>query len=126
MKTIGIDQSSFNMSTFEHRCMNNIKKIYQHAGKCDDEQNLNDVLEAGIISTPEGVKYNSPNVPMLSTPAKKPSARKSMCLFTNTLDVKPTTSKRRFVAAKSSPRSMKVCNSLWTKKIKTKRAFKNK
>ena len=35
MKTIGIDQSSFAKSSFEHICMNNIKKIYQHAGKCD-------------------------------------------------------------------------------------------
>ena len=33
MKTIGIDQSSFARSSFEHRCMKNIKKIYQHAGK---------------------------------------------------------------------------------------------
>ena len=41
MKTIGIDQSSFFRYSFEHRCMNNIKKIYQHAGKCDDQQNLN-------------------------------------------------------------------------------------
>ena len=41
MKNIGIDQSSFTRSSFEHRCMNNIKKIYQHAGKCDDQQNLN-------------------------------------------------------------------------------------
>ena len=36
MKTIGIDQSSFTKSSFEHTCMNNIKNIYQHAGKCDD------------------------------------------------------------------------------------------
>ena len=28
MKTIGIDQSSFTRSSFEHICMNNIKKIY--------------------------------------------------------------------------------------------------
>ena len=34
-KNIGIDQSSFHGYSFEHRCMNNIKKIYQHAGKCD-------------------------------------------------------------------------------------------
>ena len=53
MKTIGIDQSSFTRSTFEHRCMNNIKRIYQHAGKCDDQQNLKDITEAAIISTPE-------------------------------------------------------------------------
>ena len=47
---------------------------------------------------------------------KKPSARKSLRLFTNILDVKPTTAKRRFVAAKLKRKSMKVCNSLWTKK----------
>ena len=55
MKTIGIDQSSFARSSFEHRCMNNIKKIYQHAGKCDDKQNLKDIIDAAILSTPEGV-----------------------------------------------------------------------
>ena len=27
MNTVGIDQSSFSMSCFEHRCMNNIKNI---------------------------------------------------------------------------------------------------
>ena len=48
MKTIGIDQSSFSRSYFEHRCMNNIKKIYQHAGKCDDKKKLKDVIEAVI------------------------------------------------------------------------------
>ena len=52
MKTIGINQSSFTRSSFEHRCMNNIKKIYQHEGECDDQQNLNDILEAALLSTP--------------------------------------------------------------------------
>ena len=64
MNTIGIDQSSFARSSFEHRCMNNIKKIYQHAGKCDDQQNLKDIIDAAILSTPEGVTDNSPNVHM--------------------------------------------------------------
>ena len=64
MKTIGIDQSSFTRSSFEHRCMNNTKNIYQHAGKCDDQQNLKDIIDASILSTPEGVKDNSPNVHM--------------------------------------------------------------
>ena len=68
MKTIGIDQSSFARSYFEHRCLNNIKKIYQHAGKCDDQQNLKDVIDASILSTPEGVTDNSPNVHMASKP----------------------------------------------------------
>ena len=46
--------------------------------------------------------YSTPcshNVHMTSKPVKKPSARKSLCLFTNILAVKPTTSKLRFVAA---------------------------
>ena len=51
METIGIDQSSFTRSSFEHICMKNIKKIYQHAGKCDDQQNLKDILKATILST---------------------------------------------------------------------------
>ena len=57
---------------------------------------------------------------MTSSPVKKPSARKSLCLFTNILAVKPTTAKRRFVAAKYRRKAMKVCNILWTKKPKRK------
>ena len=64
METIGIDQSSFARSSFENRCMNNIKEIYQHAGKCDDQQNLKDIIDAAILSTLEGVTDNSPNVHM--------------------------------------------------------------
>ena len=66
MKTIGIDQSSFTRSSFEHRCMNNIKNIYQHAGKCVDKKNLKDIIDAAILSTPEGVTENSQNVHMTS------------------------------------------------------------
>ena len=49
MDTICIYQSSFTRSSFEHRCMNNIKKIYQHAGKCDDQQNLKYIIDAAIL-----------------------------------------------------------------------------
>ena len=73
-----------------------------------------------MVSTPEGVTDNSRNVPLTSTPVKKPSAWKSLCLFTNILDVKPKTAKRRIVAAKSKLRAMKVGTSQWTKKIKRK------
>ena len=76
MKTIGIDQPSFARSYFEHRCMNNTKNIYQQAGKCDDQQNLKDIIDAAILSTKEVVTYNSPNVHMTSKPVKKPSASK--------------------------------------------------
>ena len=77
MKTIAIDQSSFTRSYFEHICMNNIKKIYQHAGKYGDQQNLKDVLGAALLSTPEGVIDNNPNVHIISTPVKKSSTSNS-------------------------------------------------
>ena len=64
------------------------------------KKNLKDIIDAAILSTPEGVTDNSPNVHLTSTPVKKPSARKSLCLFTNVLDVKPKTAKRCFVADK--------------------------
>ena len=83
MKTIVIAWSSFNMSNFEHRCINNIKNIYQYAGKCDDQQDIKYIIEAAIISTQEGFTDNSTNVHMPSTPVKKPSSRKSLCLFRN-------------------------------------------
>ena len=51
MNTIGIDQTSLTGSSYYHRCMNNINKIYQHVGKCDDQQNLKDVIDAVILST---------------------------------------------------------------------------
>ena len=106
MKTIGIDQSSFTSYSFEYRCMNNIKNIYQHAGKCNDKKNLKDILEAALLSTPEGFTDISPNVHMPSTPVKKPSDSKSLFLFTNILDVQPKRAKHRFVAAKTRRISM--------------------
>ena len=83
MKNIGIDQSSFTRSSFEHRCMNNIKKIYQHAGKFDYQQNVKDIIYADILSTPEVVTDKSPNVHMTSSPVKKPSAR-NRCVYSQT------------------------------------------
>ena len=53
MKTISIDQSLSNRPSVEHKYLNNIKYIYQHAGKCDDQQNLKDILDADMVSTPE-------------------------------------------------------------------------
>ena len=70
-KTIGIDLSSFTRSPFEQKCLNSTKKIYQHAGKCDNQQNLKDILDADMVLTPEEFIYDSPNVHMPSTPVKK-------------------------------------------------------
>ena len=100
------------------------KNIYQHAGKCDNQQNIKDVLDADMMSTPEGVTDKTPNLPMTSTPAKKPSARKLLCLFTNVYDVKNKTAKGCIGDAKPKHRSMKVGNNLRTKKTKRKRHSK--
>ena len=88
MKTIGIDQKLRKSALFEHRCLQNIKKVYQHAVNCDNQQQFKDILEANMVSTPELITDNSPRSPMTPTPVKKPSAIKSLFLFTNILYVK--------------------------------------
>ena len=102
MNTIGIDKSLCIRSYFEHICMNNIKKIYQHASKCDDQQNLKDTLDAAMVLTTERVTDNINSVPMTSTPVNEPVDRKSLYLFTNILNFKQKTAKRRIVAVKSN------------------------
>ena len=73
-----------------------------------------------MVSTPGEITDNSLSFLMTSTPVKKPSARKSLCIFTNTFDVKNKTEKRRVGDKESKHRSMKVGNILWTKKTKQK------
>ena len=53
MKTIAIDKSLCNRYSFEQKFLNNIKYIYQHAGKWDDQQNLKDILDADMVFSPE-------------------------------------------------------------------------
>ena len=71
METIGINQSLGNSSSFEQNFLNNIKKIYQHAGKSDDQQNLKDVLDAAKVLNTEEVTYDILHVTMTSTQFKK-------------------------------------------------------
>ena len=87
VETIGVDLSLSNNAIYEHKCLENIKNIYKQAGKCDDQQQIKDILEAAMVSTPEVFTNNSAIAPMTSSPVKKPSAQKSLCIFTNILDV---------------------------------------
>ena len=87
IRTVGIDQSLRNSPSIEHECLNNIKNIYQHTGKCDDLQNLKGVLGAAMVSTAEEVPDVSPNFHITQTTVKKSSASKWLCLFTNIFDV---------------------------------------
>ena len=100
VQTIGIDKSLSNNDLYEYKCLENINKLYKQGGKCDDQKQFKDILEAAMVSTPEGFTNDSPISPMTSTPVKKTSARKSLCLFTNILDVKDKTATRRVGAAK--------------------------
>ena len=53
---------------------------------------------------------------MTSSPVKKSSARKSLCMFTNVLDVSKKHSYRQFVAAKYKRKAIKYGNIPWALK----------
>ena len=53
--------------------------------KCDSQQQFRDIFEAAMVYTTEGFTNNSLESPMTQTTAKKPSARKPLCIFTKVL-----------------------------------------
>ena len=59
-----------------------------------------------MVYTPEVFTDNSHISPMTSTPVKKPRAKKSLCMFTNILDVKKKTATYQFGSAKSKRRQL--------------------
>ena len=63
--------------------MNNIKKIYQYAGKCYNQQNLRDILDDAMVSTTEEITYDGPILPMTSAPVKNQVLGKN-CVFSLT------------------------------------------
>ena len=81
---------------------------------------LKDILEAAMISTPGGFTNNSPISPVTSTPIKKPSARKSMCLFTNILYAKNKTANCRVGAAKYKRKAIISGTTPWVLEPKQK------
>ena len=73
-----------------------------------------------MVYTPEGFTDKSPISPMNPTPVKKPSSRKSLCMFTNILDMNKKTAYRRVGAAKSKRKTIKYVNKPWELKQKQK------
>ena len=69
-----------------------------------------------MVSTPEGFTRYSTISPMKSTPVKKTSARKSLCLFTNILDVKNKNATRQVGDAKSKRKAIEYGNTPWALK----------
>ena len=72
-----------------------------------------------MVYTPEVFTDNSPISPRTSTPVKKPSAQKSLCMFTNVLKGKKT-AYCQVGAAKSKRKAIKFGNKPWALKKKRK------
>ena len=87
VQTIDIDQTLSKNALYEQKCLGNINKLYKHAGTCDNQQQFKDIIEYDMVSTHEVFINDSLISLMKSTLIKKPSARKSLCLFSNILYV---------------------------------------
>ena len=112
-KIIGIYQYLRNSALFEQICLQNIKKLYQYSGKCDNHHQFKDILESAMVFTSEVFTNNSPRYPITPTPVKKPSARKPLRIFTNILYVKKKTAICRVGAAKPKHKEIKSVTTLW-------------
>ena len=73
-----------------------------------------------MVFTPEGFIDNSPIYPMTSTAVKKLSAQKSLCMFTNVLDMNIKIAYRQVGADKSKRKAIKFGNTPWALKQKRK------
>ena len=60
VQNIGIYQSLSNNAIYEHKYLENIRKLYKQAGQFDDQQQFKDIIEALMVSTPESFNDNSP------------------------------------------------------------------
>ena len=58
MVAIGFEQQLSNSALCEHICMETIKKLYKTTGKFDDQHQCTPIIEAEMVSTPEGFTYN--------------------------------------------------------------------
>ena len=72
---------------YDHRCLVNVKKLYTSAGKFDYHLQFKAIIEASMVSTPDRFTNNSPISPGPPMIVKKFSARKSLRLFTEVLDI---------------------------------------
>ena len=82
---IGIDQYLSNNVLYEKKSLEIIKNLYKQSGKWNEHKQFKYILDTDMISTTEVFTDEIPIYPMTSTPVKKKSAIKSLCLFTNIL-----------------------------------------
>ena len=83
----------------------NNKKLYKFYGKCDDQDQYT-FFEASLVSFPEGLTNNITMPIRPSVPVKNPSVIKSLCQFSEVLEVKLKTNVCRLGNSKSNNKSI--------------------
>ena len=86
--TIGIDQYLSKSAMYGHIFLKTIKILYISAGKIYDQRKYKAIIEAAMVSTPDIFTDSSPMSPGPPMIVKKTSARKSLHLFIEVLDIK--------------------------------------
>ena len=100
MVTIGVYQQSSNSALYDHICLENIKKLYKSSGRCNNQQQYEDIIEAVMVYTPEGLADNSPMSLITSISVNNPSSMKSLRQFSEVLYDKHKTTVRKLGAVK--------------------------
>ena len=108
MFTIGVYKLLSNSDLYEHRCLQNITKLYKSSGKCDYQQQYKAILGAAMVSTTEGLTENIPMSLNTSVPVDKPNARNPFRKFSELLDVKQKTYVRRLGDAESKYKAIRT------------------
>ena len=76
------------------------KMVIQNCWKCNDQQQYKTIIDSEMVSTPDGFTDNIPISTRHSVTVKHCSARKSLCRFSEPLDIKSKTSVHKLGAAK--------------------------
>ena len=79
--TIGVYQLLSNSAIYEHRCLENIKKLYKYYGKCDDKKQYKAIIEAEMVSNNEAFTDNNPMSPSQYMTVKSPVHEKHSIIF---------------------------------------------
>ena len=104
MVAIGLDKLSSNSVLYEHICLGNINKLYKSDGKCDNQQQYKDIIEAAMVSTSEEITEKISMSHSTYVPVPKPSTRKSLHTFLKVLDIKHKTAVNMLNSDKSKYR----------------------
>ena len=109
---------------YEHRCPENIKKLYTSSVKCNYQLQFKVIIEASMVTTPEIFTDNIPMSPGPPVIFKTYSAIKSLRLFIEVFYFKRKISFRRVGDSKSKRKSTRAGIMLWSsileKKLHTK------